>query len=1177
MIKTVNKESLWVKESEFKVIKHEEFNSLKIFDTLGLYERLVSLIKELTLVFKRNNLKLNIYNSSHGGYIPLKCYESFSNINIINQTSEHDENIIKNLDALNINNINLNSINEKVDITFIENYHSDSDLILDFNNILILLCPKSFYYEKIKKFILTNTDYVLYIHDTLLNSFTEEFHYFIKEDGISLDYDNLINYTMIIKNGGDQFEDILKNNLPFIDRWTILDTGSTDNTKEIIKKVLGGVKKGNLYEEPFINFRDSRNRCLELAGNTCKFNIILDDTYNIHGNIKEFLNTVRGDQFSDSFSMFIDSNDLTYCSNRIIKSDSQLKYIYKIHEVISPVNNINVIVPKHHSFIYDYRCDYMENRTMNRKEYDIKLLLEEIEENPNDPRPLHYLGQTYNVLEKYDLAYKYYLERVNHPEQGFLQEKIASCFEAARIANFILNKPWEECEKLYLKSFELDNTRGDSLYFVGIHYFLLAENDNSLKNYEIAYSYMKKCYELGYPEHCQFNLKPTLHFYFLPKFLVHLSYIFKDYKLGLECCNLFLSNVNDKNETFKKCYNVIDLKTINSWKNLLNILQLKPENNIKKENKNKPYFVFMQDGGFNTWTGKDILTKGVGGSETFTIEMARYLQRSGYFQVIVFCNCEQNEIFEGVEYRQLNEYFEFIYEYDIHSCMIGRYSEYYPIAIESNIQNIYLIAHDLDFTGNVIPINIKLKKIFCLSEWHVEYYSKLNPALKHLLAPFGYGIDINLFKPEQSKIPYKFIYSSFPIRGLLPLLQMWPKILERYPNSTLYIHSDVDGEWSNKNKPEEMNEIKKLLFKYNQIIPLKKSLFYKGWTSKKELINSWKSSDICFYPCTYLETFCHTAMEAAISKTLIVTTDLGALKSTVGDRGILLDGDFYNSEFQNEALIELFKIMENIELKNKLIEKNYEWASKLTWENRSKTLIDEYLKSTINHSPIIEIYNYEHDESLKNIDENLNYANMYNWSNDVPEGTYKNFVDILNYIKWKNSNKQINVLEVGTYTGTSLIKILEFFPSYNATVIDNWKNYKESINKIPLKFMENIEENNIEKIFYNNINNANIQNLNVIKNNSSVALYEMINENNKFDFIYIDGSHLLLDSYNDILYSFILLNKGGIMVIDDYLFNTLEYNDKFESPKLGIDKFVKDFSSKLKILNTDYRMFIEKI
>jgi hypothetical protein len=26
---------------------------------------------------------------------------------------------------------------------------------------------------------------------------------------------------------------------------------------------------------------------------------------------------------------------------------------------------------------------------------------------------------------------------------------------------------------------------------------------------------MKKCYELGYPEHCQFNLKPTLHFYFL--------------------------------------------------------------------------------------------------------------------------------------------------------------------------------------------------------------------------------------------------------------------------------------------------------------------------------------------------------------------------------------------------------------------------------------------------------------------------------------------------------------------------------------------------------------------------------------------------------------------------------------------------------------------------------------
>ena len=1157
-IETINKENLWIKENEFMIVPHEEFNNLKIFNMLGLYERLVSLLKELTLIFNTEQIKLKIYNSSHGGYIPLKCSDTFSKINIINQSNDHDENIKNNLKEFNIKNITLNEYNNEYnDISFIENYtYLDSDLDLDIDS-LILLCPNSFYFNinnKNKKFILTNTNYVLYINYSFLDSFIKEFHYFIKEDGINLDYDNLINYTMIIKNGGKEFENILINNLPFIDRWTILDTGSTDDTVNIIKKVLVGVKKGNLYEEPFINFRDSRNRCLDLAEKNCKFNLMLDDTYMIQGNLRQFLNTIRGDQFADSYSMFIGSNDLLYCSNRITKSELSLRYIHKIHEVITPKNNINVIVPRQHSFIYDFRCDYMENRTMDRKKYDLKILFEEIEDDPNDPRALYYLGQTYNLLENYDLAYKYYLERVNHPVEGFLQEKLDACFEAARMANFKLNKPWEECEKLYLKAFELDNTRGDSLYFVGIHYFLLADVDNIdiQKNYKIAFDYMKKCLYLGYPEHCQYSLKPTLYYYFLPKFLAKLSYIFNDYNTGILCCDLFLNNC--QGEIFKECFNLNDVTTMKSWKSLLNIFLLHPPppSNIKQKNINElPYFVFIQDGGFNSWTGRDILTKNLESSEIFTIEMARYLQKTGYFQVIVFCRCEENEVFEGVEYININNYFNFIQENNVHSCIIGNYSEYYPYTIESNVENIYLISHDLDFTCNIIPMNHKLKRIFCLSEWHVEYFGNVYNQIKPLLSPLNYGIDIDLFKPEVNKIPYKFIYSSFPDRGLLPLLEMWPKILNKYPKATLHIHSDL----SNKNKPEEINKIKELLYKYNEIKNFKKSLFYNIRTSKKELINDWKTTDIWFYPCTYLETFCYTTIEAAISKTLVITANLGSLKYTVGDRGILLDGNFYNSEFQDKALDEIFKVIDDKELKNSLIEKNYNWAINLTWENRAKILFDEYLKPTINFTTDIEV----DDEYLKptinfttdiEVDEEniINLDNKFNWINDLPSGTYKNFVEILKYVNWKNLHKQINVLEVGAYTGKSLIKMLEFFTNYKATVIDSWK------------------DRELEEIFYENIQNANIENLNVIKNHSFLALYDLIKDTQKFDFIYVDSSYTLLDSYNVILYSFILLNEGGIMVIDNY-----------NNFKPEIDKFLKDFSSKLSILNKDYIVFIEKI
>ena len=149
---------------------------------------------------------------------------------------------------------------------------------------------------------------------------------------------------MIVKDAGPNFENILTENLNYIDQWCILDTGSTDGTQETINRVLSG-KKGKLHHQPFTNFRDSRNHCLDLAGESCKFILMLDDTYIIKGDLRKFLNEVRGDTFADSFSLMIQSEDNEYYSNRIIKSKTRLRYIHTIHEVITDENNINVTIP----------------------------------------------------------------------------------------------------------------------------------------------------------------------------------------------------------------------------------------------------------------------------------------------------------------------------------------------------------------------------------------------------------------------------------------------------------------------------------------------------------------------------------------------------------------------------------------------------------------------------------------------------------------------------------------------------------------------------------------------------------------------------------------------------------------------------------------------------------------
>jgi len=1182
----INSEPFIVNENEYCQKYHDEFNNLNILENLGEHERIISLLNELSFLFSEKSICF--HNITHGGYIPIKCSDNFTRI-FIGNSSNNLINLKKNAEYYNIKNITFEKLNIKTDIVVIL---SELNLYLNINSKIILSNRSLINHidkNTHKIYYLSNTNYIVCVHHEILDKFLEEFSYYIK--GENLDYDNLINLAMIIKNGGDSLEKILNENLHIIDRWTILDTGSTDNTIDIINKILVGKKKGKLYQEPFINFRESRNRCLDLAGKSCKFIITLDDTYIIKGAIRDFLNTVRGDQIATSFSFYIQSDDVQYTSNRIIKSESNLRYIYRIHEVITPKNNKNVMVPIIHSYIFDFRSDYMQTRTMDRKKLDLELLYGTIKEYPDDSRAHYYLGQTYNLLGEYELSYKYYIERMNHKDEGFFQEKIDAIFEAARIGNFKINKPWNECEELYFKAYNMDKKRPDSLYFVAIHYYLEAKNGvDVLNNFKKAYDLFKVGFMLGYPLDSQYSLKPTLSFYFLPKFLTELCYLFDDYKTGEEASNLFLEkNTNNTEKIYQDIYNQFDYNIVRAWNSIYKILNIIPysrlKNKIKQNTSNKPYFCFLFDGGFINWSGKDINLKGIGGSETFVIEMSKYIQKTGYYQVIVFCNCVEQEIFNGVKYYPIMDFFNFVQENYIDTCIVGRYTEYTPTCLQcENIKNVYISLHDLVLpTAMVIPTNEKLKKVFLLSNWHTNHFTNIFPSLKDIAVPFNYGIDQQLFNYNENikKIPYKFIYSSFPTRGLLPLLRMWPKILQKYPEATLHLHCDINNEWSNNVRPEEMNLIKNILSNKD------KSIFYHGWTSKKQLAENWLSSDIWFYPCTFLETFCLTALEAALTKTFVITRNFGSLAESVGNRGVFLDSiellDPYISDWQDKALIELFNVLENKELKNKLIEENYKWAKNMSWKNRANDFLENYIEDF--QSKKVK-FNSEQEiiaPHIKNIDKRFNYGDMYNWTNDLPpnSNSYDSYIKILEYIKWKYTNKEINVLEIGTFSGTSIIKILELLPNSKGTVIDKWKNYIEydSIisddrEKSKIHIVSNLEENKIEQIFYNNIKVAGIQNMNVFKGDSADILLNMISENIKFDYIYIDGSHLLMDCYTDLILSFNLLNKGGIIGIDDFLYNK---DILLESPFMGVEYFLNKFEKKINILHKGYRVFIEKI
>ena len=215
---------------------------------------------------------------------------------------------------------------------------------------------------------------------------------------------------------------------------------------------------------------------------------------------------------------------------------------------------------------------------------------------------------------------------------------------------------------------------------------------------------------------------------------------------------------------------------------------------------------------------------------------------------------------------------------------------------------------------------------------------------------------------------------------------------------------------------------------------------------------------------------------------------------------------------------------------------------------------------------------------------------MYNWTNDLPSNmnTRQDYLDIIEYFNKKTNNeilktkttidilknlgKRVNILEIGTYTGVSIIHLLNLIPNSYATVIDTWKNYDEC------QLMENMDRNQVEQSFYRNIKTKNLENrIETLKGDSSEMLMKLLRKNDKvnFDFIYVDGSHKCLDCYSDLVLSWELLNTGGILVIDDVPYN--KENGVLESPYEGVIHFLKKYENKYKVLKNNYRLFLEKI
>ena len=270
--------------------------------------------------------------------------------------------------------------------------------------------------------------------------------------------DKTIVLNMIVRNESKIITRLLDSVKPIIDFICITDTGSTDNTEDII---YAWGKENNIpttvCHEPFKNFSYNRTNSVKNAKRCypeADYILLADADFTFDINVN---GTFRKDLLIDhSYLISQYNNTMSYDNVRLISSKVDWKYYLRTHEYIAENTGSDRDKQCFDGYIRvsrirTLRINDLEDGGHKDEKYERDLIL--INEDLADPevseddkiRCRFYLARTLHDIQRYEEAIEAYLERCKHV--GFIEEvyyskfQIGHCYET--IAHNILN-----CSKL---------------------------------------------------------------------------------------------------------------------------------------------------------------------------------------------------------------------------------------------------------------------------------------------------------------------------------------------------------------------------------------------------------------------------------------------------------------------------------------------------------------------------------------------------------------------------------------------------------------------------------------------------------------------------------------------------------------------------------------------------------
>ena len=328
------------------------------------------------------------------------------------------------------------------------------------------------------------------------------------------------------------------------------------------------------------------------------------------------------------------------------------------------------------------------------------------------------------------------------------------------------------------------------------------------------------------------------------------------------------------------------------------------------------------------WNPNSPKTTGIGGSETAAIEMCKNLAARGH-QVTVYSECpNMDDIYDGVAYKRWNDFGGVECDVFISSRQ--------PVVMDHEIKaKLKLLwVHDIHCGPSDPAMHTRLLKFdryLCLSNWHKEYflnqYKFLHPSTVLVTRN---GIDPARFAGEMPPKKNRLVFSSSANRGLDMFLDLFTKIKVCVP--------DVEGDvcygfetWERTaraySSQAELTEIDN----YKKRLASTPGVTFHGRVNQDVLARMMMEAKVLAYPTAFTETYCVSALEAQAAGCVPVTTGLAALNETV-KHGVLIPGHISEPIYQQAFVYEVVKLLTSEKTRVPLAEAGREYALQLSWE-----------------------------------------------------------------------------------------------------------------------------------------------------------------------------------------------------------------------------------------------------